>query len=145
MQVILWFVDDCRMFAPFPSGGGVAHIIPEGDVFFWGHSGDQGGGTSMGKLCHHFPTFPFESGDVFSSLCLQLCWNGTSPRFGSAKMVGTVGSTPSPYCEFMRGFPAIGALNCTLSPCFIVWNKGKNHLEAAADSSYTKVVRSTDH
>lgn len=65
MQVILWFVDDCRMFAPLPSGGGVAHIIPEGDVFFWGHSGDQGGGTSMGKLCHHFPTFPFESGDVF--------------------------------------------------------------------------------
>lgn len=92
-----------------------------------------------------FLHFPLNLVMYFSSLCLQLCWNGTSPRFGSAKMVGTVGSTPSPYCEFMRRFPAIGALNCTLSPCFIVWNKGKNHLEAAADSSYTKVVRSTDH
>ena len=89
MQVILWFVDDCRMFAPFPSGGGVAHIIPEGDFFFGAIQGTREVEQVWENCVIIFPHFPLNLVMYFSSLCLHLCWNGTSPRFGSAKMVGS--------------------------------------------------------
>lgn len=123
----------------------VLPILYQRVIFFLGPFRGPGRWNKYGKTVSSFSHISLWIWWCISALC-AFTYAGTERHHVLALLKWlAVGSTPSPYCEFMRRFPTIGALNCTLSPCFIVWNKGKNHLEAAADSSYTKVVRSTDH